>query len=328
MASAQHGISRAFGFHPIWHGDYLNWLKLTPWTSRKPLPLGPVELIWPDGLSIGGLILLSSILPQPRAMQLLNVFLLSHLAVVTVTLWLTKTWAIGYTSAFGLGLAVWLWHSPLFYLIAATLVYLLAYEGLRRGFQQFPWEPRKLPNLNTDLSKLSSQSEPCGWPYDRMLREIGSERRIPRLDAVLCCMLGSWWLVVLTSLIADPKARLAALAITFSFVTFVGAGARLGIYMQGYQSPLTLWGRIAKFRLIIPGYDQIFVAPICMLLIAPIALAVLESRGLQMEICCSIAIGMTMFCALLTPPRLRRLTGRHRIVHAVQPSNTKFVKVG
>ena len=82
IASIQHGLSRVFGFHPIWHGDYLNWLKMTPWTSRKPLPWGPVELIWEDGIIVGALILLSSILPAPRAMQLLNAFLLSHLAAL------------------------------------------------------------------------------------------------------------------------------------------------------------------------------------------------------------------------------------------------------
>ena len=191
-----------------------------------------------------------------------------------VTLWLTRTWAIGYTVAFGLGFAVWLWHQPYFCLAIATLVYLLAHEGLRRGFQQFPWEPRKLPNLNlnTDLSKLGGQGEPCGWPYDRMLREIGDEQGIHRLDAVLCCMLGGWWLFVLTSLIPDPRNRLGALSMAFGLTTIVCTLARIGIYVQGYQSPLSLWGRIVTLRLIIPGYDQVFVAPICALLAGPIAL--------------------------------------------------------
>ena len=89
-ASINHGISRVIGFHPIWQTDYRIWLESAPWTNRKPLPLGPVELRWEDGLILGPIILLSAILPEPRAMQLLDAFLLSHLLMLVVTLWLTE----------------------------------------------------------------------------------------------------------------------------------------------------------------------------------------------------------------------------------------------
>ncbi len=41
--SALLGLHRAIAFHPYFHGDYLRWLKSTPWTVRKPLPAGPMR---------------------------------------------------------------------------------------------------------------------------------------------------------------------------------------------------------------------------------------------------------------------------------------------
>ena len=68
-----------------------------------------------------------------------------------MTLFLTCAWAIGYSTAFALGLAVWLWRQPLACLAASTLVYLVAYEGLRRGFDRFPWKRLEIPNAEADL---------------------------------------------------------------------------------------------------------------------------------------------------------------------------------
>ncbi len=106
LAVVLHGVSRVVWFHPIWQNDYRAWLKRTPWTSRKPLPLGPIGLVWEDALVVGPLLLLCAILPAPSPVRLLCAFLISHLLVVTATLFMTATWAIGYSVAFGLGCAI------------------------------------------------------------------------------------------------------------------------------------------------------------------------------------------------------------------------------
>jgi len=258
---------------------------------------------------------------------------LSHLFALSVTLWLTRTRAIGYATAVGLGLAVWLWRQPIACLAASTVVYLIAYEGLRRGLEQFPWKPRKLPNLmNTDLLDGAGPAEWCGWPYDRMMRDTSKDRRISRIDAVLCCVLESWWLFVLASLIPDPLNRAGFLAIPLLVSTGVLPIVRLAVYIVGYQSPITLWGRIWTFRWIIPGYDHVFVAPICTLLAGPMTLMFLfQACELPLEVCLPIATGTATLVALISPPRLRRwrLTGRHRIVSALSQANAAlFVKVG
>ena len=43
-----YGLYRAMGFHPFFRPSYRKWLETTPWTWRKPLPVGPVRLGWED----------------------------------------------------------------------------------------------------------------------------------------------------------------------------------------------------------------------------------------------------------------------------------------
>ena len=69
-----YGLARVVAIHPIWNPGYQTWLESTPWTVRQPLPLGPVELVWEDGLIVGLLILLSATLPHPHAVHLLVCF--------------------------------------------------------------------------------------------------------------------------------------------------------------------------------------------------------------------------------------------------------------
>jgi hypothetical protein len=92
---------------------------------------------------------------------------------------------------------------------------------------------------------------------------------------------------------------------------------------------MTLWGRFRTLRWIIPGYDQVFVAPICTLFAGPTSLGLFLACKLPLEVCLPMATGVIVLVGLITPPRLRhwRLIGQHRIVHI--PSQAKaFVKVG
>jgi hypothetical protein len=263
-------------------------------------------------------------------MSLLCAFLLSHLLAVAITLWLTRIWEIGYITAFGLGLGVWLWPRPIACLVVSTVVYVIAYEGLRRGLEQFPWIPRKGVGLHTDLMARGPHEEPCGWPYDRLMREILNDRGFAQIDVILCCMLGAWWLFVLSSFIPDPQNRIASLLFPLIALTAVMAFGRLIIYIEGYQSPITPWARIRTFRWIIPGYDKIFVAPVCTILAGPISVGLLQMYRVPLGVCLPAATGIMVLVALITPPRLRRwrLTGQHRMVSPASRPNTAFVKVG
>ena len=275
VASVQYGLRRAVEFHPVWSEGYRTWLQCTPWTSQKPLPMGPVELVWEDGLVVGSMMLLSATLPEPHSLSVLCAFLLGHLLGVTIALFNTRVKWIGYVTAFGLGMAFWLLDKPIACLAAATLVYLIAYEGLWRGLAQFPWKPRTMPDFS-DLSNVGAGAA-CGWPFDRMIRDVLGQG-ISRIDAVICCALGSWWLFVLSSFFRGAETRMKLVVVPFSILLVVLPILRLAIYVDGHRSPISLWGRIMTGRWIIPGYDQVFVAPLLIVVSGPLSVYCLHAR--------------------------------------------------
>ena len=88
-----------------------------------------------------------------------------------------------------------------------------------------------------------------------------------------------------------------------------------------------LWGRVVTLRWIIPGFDHVFVGPICAFLTAPAALVIWRSSRIPGEIALSLGAGLTVLIALVSPPRLQRwrLTGQHRLVPTFQESQAAAV---
>jgi hypothetical protein len=138
-ASAALGIYRAIAFHPYFDREYLRWLKSTPWTVRKPLPVGPIELVPEDFLAVAALILLWSLDRQHDSIQVVNSFLFGHMVVLTTTFWRTEVPAFGYCTALFLGFVPQLWRHPWLDLAILVLIYLFAHEGLWRSLARFPW---------------------------------------------------------------------------------------------------------------------------------------------------------------------------------------------
>ncbi|MHB1557076.1 MAG: hypothetical protein ACYC61_06320 [Isosphaeraceae bacterium] len=327
FAAIHYALFRSVLFHPVFRPGYRTWLELTPWTYRKPLPLGPVELVWEDGLFLGPLILICNLLPLSLAPQLLCTFLLVHLVAVDVSLWLTRSRGFAYATAFGLGLAVWTCREPIACLVVLAATYAVAYEGLRQALARFPWYPpgeaRPMQTLFLKESFVAdlmgffgAHREPCGWPHDRMMADVVRCPGIRRIDAFLGTALGCWWFYALVSLLPEPRARHGISAVGFILVILVSAILRFGGYFQGYIGPLSLWARIRTNRWVIPSFDRLFVAPACTLLAGLAALVLLGAFGVPEPARFTVAGGMAALAALITPPRLRewRLTGGHRII--------------
>ena len=228
-------------------------------------------------------------------------------------------------------MAFWLLDKPIACLAAATLVYLIAYEGLWRGLAQFPWKPRTMPDFS-DLSNVGAGAA-CGWPFDRMIRDVLGQG-ISRIDAVICCALGSWWLFVLSSFFRGAETRMKLVVVPFSILLVVLPILRLAIYVDGHRSPISLWGRIMTGRWIIPGYDQVFVAPLLIVVSGPLSVYCLHAARLPLDVAAAMGAGIMTAVALVSPPRLRRwrLTGQHRIVATIPTNQPKakaqFVQVG
>ncbi len=198
------GVYRAVAFHPYFRPNYLRWLRATPWHVHKPLPLGPVELVPEDVVGIGLILLLGTVLPQRHSVELLNTFLISHILALVVTLWRTGAGAFGYAVLFLLGFVPLMSKAPWLALLVLTATYLVIHEGLWHALRGFPWETEGFA-VDIGLLQTTKTDNSCGWLFDRLHRDITTARGISRIDALLGCMLVSWWLFAIE--LAGPDSQ-------------------------------------------------------------------------------------------------------------------------
>lgn len=319
---------RVAAFHPFFRRDYLRWLRSTPWTVDRPLPVGPVELVPQDAIGVGALMLLGLIQPQTSSIELLDVFLFAHCLALITTFWKTGVPGFGYVSALLLGFVPRLWEDPWLDLGVLTAIYLLVHEALWRSLARFPWATE---GYSSEQDAAARQEErfglPCGWPYDRFLRDVNMATGIGRTDALLISMLVGWWVYALEDWAPAAVQPQVIMLVMFQFV-LMGRGMR---YFQGYSPPISLSGRIATFQWIIPGYDRALVAFALAIAALPVVTAIwIVLGGWPPRRCVSVLAAVTVLIMLATPPTLRnwRLTGRHRLVPAIPKGSRDFVQVG
>jgi hypothetical protein len=338
-AAAFYGIHRGITLHPFYREDYRKWLELTPWTVHKPLPLGPIALVGEDGVVLGVLILLCLTQPNHVSIRILNLFLIIHSVVLTRTFWQTGPGTIGYIAAVGLGLTVRLWHSPWPCFAVAASVYLVVYEGLWQSLARFPWHVEWWLSDLLDAGKMRTVSErlngpPCGWPYDRFIRDIkvAERARLSGIDAILISLLAGWWICCLLALIPDPRDRSGVGTIALFVVGIFTPLFRLVTYVGFYHDSISLWGRLRTGRWINPGYDRCFLGPLLSLLAGPLVFLPCYASRTPVEISVALSSTVVILLGLITPPGLKdwRLTGKHRIIPGQPPqgSDPEFIKVG
>ena len=317
---------RVTAFHPLFHADYLAWLKSTPWTVDKSLPVGPIELVPQDALAMGGLMLLGLAQRQTESIELLIVFLFAYLVWILSTFWRTRVPGFGYVAALLLGFVPRLWNRPWLDLAVLTGLYLLVHEGLWRSLSRFPWATEGFSAERTLAVRQEEEFGPaCGWPYDRFLRDVKMAKGIRRADALLISMLVGWWLYALEDWISS-RFEFPMIAIAL-FQLMMQRGI---LYFRGYAPPISVGGRIATFRWIIAGYDRAIVFFVLAFLAFPVVMVTVALLGIDPRRCVPLIAALVVYFTLSTPPSLRnwRLTGQHRLVAAIPRGSQEFVQVG
>ena len=343
FASAFLGFYRVVAFHPTLRGDYFEWLKLTPWTVQKPLPLGPIELVPEDALVMGGLLLLSLTQPTPNSINFVNTFILINLSMLTISLIGKSVPGFVYGGFLLLGAVPQLRTSPWVGLAVLVGTYLFVHEGLWRVLVRFPGgKAGAVPESREDINRKAIGPS-CGWPFNRLHgdpRRAKSPRRLQNdlrgvfptksIDAALACLLGIWWAWSLFSLFDDRDQRMKTIAFAVVLIICLAPLIRIAMYVNGYPPPISFWGRLRTFRWIIPGYDQVFVGPICSVLGAVLVLSFLGTPWMPVDICLVIAASVSVFLALVVPPDLRRwyLTGHHRLAQTQTESKEANIPAG
>lgn len=329
VAAFAYGAFRVLGFHPFYRPEYRAWLELTPWTHRRPLPVGPVSIAWEDGVVLSLLCLFATVTPGGEPLRLLILFLFAFLACLTPALAWTGARACGYGLAFGLGLVLHLWPDPLAALLTVTLLALVAHLALWRSLRRFPWplDWQKKAVAATTGGQLDLKSV---WPYSQLGPKPIDSPGLGGLDAVLIGALAGWWLYVGPGFVVGPRGRVGlTMTLCLEFLIFI-APARLLTYVVGYAPPISLWGRLVTRRWIIPGYDVVFVAPLCALLVPAAVFYEMMRAGFAPDVTGPACVALSLALALGMGPSLERwrLTGRHRIFPVVRGQGRNMVKVG
>lgn len=318
LAAALYGGFRVIAFHPVYRPNYRVWLEATPWTSRKPLPVGPVSLVWEDGVVLSLLCLLHLVQPELEPMRLLGLFLLVHQGCFVPVLAMTGGWLSAYLVVFGLGLVVRLWPDPTLALAAAIVVTVVGHVGLLRSLARFPW-----PRFQQDpaapgwgVSWTSREQLNCGWPFDQLKPKNITYMKLARRDGVLIGLLLGWWVFACQGLITDPQERAGFGLLAWFYAAGILLVGRIGHYLANYRPPLNLWGRIVTFRWIIPGYDVVWIGPLLMIILPLLIGIELKRADIPLEYAPPLCVAASALAALNVGPGLERwrLTGRHRIV--------------
>jgi len=327
VACLLHGIGRATRTHPCFDGEYLAWLRTTPWTSAKPLPQGPVHLVWEDAVIMSFFAIVSLILPAFVVPKLILTAFAAYLAVITLSLWITDASGHGYLCALGLGFVVLYLKRAEIALAICLIVYVIAFLGLRRSLANLSWALLTLPRAKEDLLKKFRQAQ-IGWPYQRIMADVSRNRLVNSADAVLCVLLGAFWLYACASLAFNPAQRQVLLALVLCFAPLITSLVRLSIYTLGYVSPISFWGRLFTLRPLVPRYDVVFLTPLLAVACGIAALAAFWGR-VPDEITLLVPAAVAILVNLLGPPGLRRwrLTGGHRLVAASEIKTNKQLYV-
>jgi len=318
FAAACFGFYRATAFHPYFRESYRKWLITTCWRVGRPLPLGPVTLTFSDALLVA---LTTALLWHAHTtvplFAVAGLFAAVYLLRIAFSLLREGPRGGGYAVAFGLLGMLIFGSEPEFACLVAVPTYLVAWLGLRRSLARLPhYEQGQLSKLIASMNVPRGQRPAfqvaSAWPFGYLAPHI-SAAGLPRFDATCIALLAGWTLFCLTAASNErnagfvlPDREAAGFALLGWLLCGFSVLARLSAYCISYPPPISLFGRLATGRWIIPGYDRALVAPIGGLLIwwwlAP---ALSEVLHVPTAIGLSISLTLALLAVLVPGPSYR-----------------------
>lgn len=330
VVSILYGMWRVAGFHPFFRPRYREWLRTVAWDQSKLLPLGSPTLVAQDGIVLLVLGALAGSwewgLYYAIAMLAVWSFLL------TVANYGAGLDALALLGAMALMPLMLMKFFP--WLGVMTLVaYLIAAAGVAPSMRMFPWERIPRWDALNGSSKVEQEGRPTdSWPLLRPPHLGDAPVAMSLTHAMMWATFVSAAMVTITlGIELDDSTRGGTYERSFSGAMLAVRAAsmllcfgRILTYASSCRPPINAAGRLATGRWIIPGYDQIFVAPLLTLLIGlggPILLWHWRTSA-------PLAAGISMFAIVAVTfgmgPTLStwHLTGEYRVVLR-QPSRMK-----
>jgi hypothetical protein len=129
------------------------------------------------------------------------------------------------------------------------------------------------------------------------------------VELIFLGLLVGWWIFcIMNAAEAESSAGLLL------FCAVIAAVVRLGIYCNGLGPPFSLRGRIATGRIIVPGFDQVFLTPVVVIALAVAGGAIIRHSGAWHQVATACVVALISFALLNGGPKLQTwlLTGQHR----------------
>ena len=309
-AAGFYAVYRLGRFHPACNRGYREWLKLSPWTAAKPLPLGPAHLVWQDAAVVGALAAIAGY-AHVNPLLPVGVFGLIYGGGMTFLLGLT-----GSGACLVLG---FLWPALMLpamsgWPMTAIIVVLLAviWLGHQKSLKRFPW-----PNLGeksvwqTDITIGGMPN--AGWPYSRLSPKFSSSP-VSIAASFLVSILIGWWFYCLNVYLQSPPEMIQFPPEVILVFGVAAALFRVLGYCMSITTPFNLWGRLVTGRLIVPGFDRVFLTPLAVVLLAIVGDVVIKHSETWCPVAESFVFALLWFVLLAGGPTYRKwiLSGQHR----------------
>ncbi len=319
-AAVLYAIYRLCCFHPACNPAYAAWLRLSPWTSDKPLPLGPVHPVWQDAAVLGVITVVAQWHAGANPALPVAAFGLTYLIGMTVLLAITRRWP----SCVMLG---FLWPAlmlpraegwPAVGLFA--LIILVVWRGHQSSLRAFPWpfvmnfnkatEANRMPpgTMQIHLDGLNGAVTRLGWPYFALSPKIVI-RSISTSTSFILSALAGWWTYCVVK--SSQMDSLPGLILTFAVVA---ALTRLAVYCSGVVPPFNVLGRIASGRIVLPGFDNVFLTPLAVVLAGVVGGMIIRRSASCYPAAEAFIMALLLLVLFIGGPSHRKwvLTGRHR----------------
>ena len=329
------GLYRASAFDPLLRRDYYRWLAASPWTARKPLPNGPIHIVWQDAV-VAGLACLAvysvSLLVVP-----IRDILSAQRSAVPLWVWPIIAFSAPYLAVrcfvclmelrpvayamLGAILVALSFENIAIRLAGIGVCFVISYIGawmllarLEETFQvatKNPLEPIT-PDARQgpfNVSRLFGERRAIAWPHD-MLSPMENKPKIRFWEGtVLSLLAGLLTNVVLSQGWWREPGHALSLGIMAGWFVCI---ARFAVYFATTHPPINLSGRILTFRWIIPRYDHAFLPIVFAVVLTAMARYYLwPFRGIHLRIIISLLVAVITWTALCWGPTLAefRLTG-------------------
>jgi hypothetical protein len=304
---------RAVYFNPIENRRYGAWLAYSAWDSSKPMPLGPMELAWQDVAIVVLLTLLFPPVVLSRA-AVPTAFLLVYCVGSAYSQARSGIYWSSYGVSFLAGCFIIAIFSPWARLAIAAAMYGACWLERRWLLGRFPFEGERGEPLLSSW-RMDERSTTLGWPMPPV-EDLGW-RWIRHRDAALVGAMTAWLIFCATYHFRELPEFDEGIRRVLYYVVAITVVARLWIYLFGYPPPISLFGRIATGRFIIPKYDVVFVAPLAAAVIALLFNDLATRAEIAPLVATPIACGVVTWLALALPPRRIEwiYTGGHRVAY-------------